>query len=241
MVENKLGGRPLEAFCEVVPSVYEGYGLEIGGTSGIFKSKAPLPIYALARRIDIVDYASNTIWSSRRPKYPIFGSDRPLVNFIISDATNLASIPDLTYDFVACSHVLEHIANPIKALFEWKRVLKKHGVLILVVPDKNCTFDHLRPVTSFEHIVNDFLCNIAEDDLTHLKEVLSLHDFDYDPCAIDRDQLQLRCKNNFKYRAMHHHVFNSDLLERALRYTGFEVFARDYCPPFHLVSIASKA
>jgi len=31
-------------------------------------------------------------------------------------------------------------------------------------------------VTSFEHIVNDFLRNIAEDDLTHLKEVLSLHD-----------------------------------------------------------------
>jgi hypothetical protein len=76
----------------------------------------------------------------------------------------------------------------------------------LVVPDKNCTFDHLRPVTSFEHIVNDFLCNIAEDDLTRLKEVLY-----------------------------------SDLLERALRYTGFEVLARDYCPPFHLFSIASKA
>lgn len=42
--------------------------------------------------------------------------------------------PDESQDYVFTSHVLEHIANPIKAINEWFRVLKVGGYLILIVP-----------------------------------------------------------------------------------------------------------
>jgi SAM-dependent methyltransferase len=42
--------------------------------------------------------------------------------------------PDGTYDFVVCSHVLEHVDDPVKAVSELHRVLKPGGVAILMVP-----------------------------------------------------------------------------------------------------------
>ncbi len=43
--------------------------------------------------------------------------------------------PDGAYDFVACSHVLEHVADDHAALNELLRILKDDGLLWLVVPD----------------------------------------------------------------------------------------------------------
>jgi len=42
---------------------------------------------------------------------------------------------DGAYDFVACSHVLEHVADDNKALHELLRILTPDGLLWLVVPD----------------------------------------------------------------------------------------------------------
>lgn len=43
--------------------------------------------------------------------------------------------PDGAYDFVACSHVLEHVADDRKALEELLRIASPDGLLYLVVPD----------------------------------------------------------------------------------------------------------
>jgi SAM-dependent methyltransferase len=42
---------------------------------------------------------------------------------------------DGAYDFVACSHVLEHVADDRKALYELLRIASPDGLLYLVVPD----------------------------------------------------------------------------------------------------------
>lgn len=42
--------------------------------------------------------------------------------------------PDETFDVVYCSHVLEHVADDRKAMRELRRVLKKDGIAILLVP-----------------------------------------------------------------------------------------------------------
>lgn len=49
--------------------------------------------------------------------------------------------PDSYFDFVICSHVLEHFLNPIKTLEEWKRVVKPYGLIFVIFPHKERTFD----------------------------------------------------------------------------------------------------
>lgn len=59
------------------------------------------------------------------------------------DLTNL-KYPDNTFDFVLCSHVLEHIPNDILAMQELYRVLKPSGFGILQVPiemDRTTTYE----------------------------------------------------------------------------------------------------
>ena len=50
-----------------------------------------------------------------------------------TDATNLA-FPDEVFDFIYCSHVLEHIEEDKKALREMRRVLRVGGHAIFQVP-----------------------------------------------------------------------------------------------------------
>jgi ubiquinone/menaquinone biosynthesis C-methylase UbiE len=63
---------------------------------------------------------------------------------LFCDGSALVDVPDSTYDVLLSSHNLEHFANPIKALKEWRRVLRPNGALVLVLPKYRETFDHLR-------------------------------------------------------------------------------------------------
>ena len=48
---------------------------------------------------------------------------------IPQDATDLPNFSNDEFDFIISSHTLEHLANPIKALKEWERVIKKGGYI----------------------------------------------------------------------------------------------------------------
>ncbi len=61
---------------------------------------------------------------------------------IISDITAIP-VPDASFDAVLCTEVLEHVPDPVKALEEFARVLKKKGVLILSAPFVSMT--HFSP------------------------------------------------------------------------------------------------
>lgn len=50
------------------------------------------------------------------------------------DICNMTLYKDNTFDFLICSHVLEHVVDPDKALQELYRVLKPGGSGILLVP-----------------------------------------------------------------------------------------------------------
>jgi len=53
------------------------------------------------------------------------------------DSLDIAAVdrPDGAYDMVACSHVLEHVADDRRALNELLRIASPDGLLFLVVPD----------------------------------------------------------------------------------------------------------
>jgi SAM-dependent methyltransferase len=149
-------------------------------------------------------------------------------------------LQDNQFDFLLSSHSLEHIANPIKALNHWRRVLKENGRLVLILPDSSVTFDRKRPITNLEHLIEDFKNDVQEDDETHFNEVIDLHDMDLDKALGSRDILKERTIQNLSYRAVHHHVFNFELIKGLLSYIGFEVELQQNFHPFHLITIATK-
>lgn len=61
------------------------------------------------------------------------------MNFIIGDAHKL-DFKSNTFDAVYCLEALEHVANPSQVLSEFKRVMKKDGFAVFLVPSDNNLF-----------------------------------------------------------------------------------------------------
>jgi SAM-dependent methyltransferase len=203
------------------PVVENKYGIEVGGPSALFKTV--MPIYQFVGGLDGINFSTDTVWEGRiKPGENFNYGDNKSGRQFISEATDLREIATARYDFLLSSNCLEHVANPIKALTEWRRVIKPGGGLILVLPKRESNFDHQRPVTKFEHLLDDFTQDVEEDDLTHLDEILALHDLSMDPAAGDLEHFRQRSLKNFENRTLHHHVFDVPLIEGMLNHVGFE-------------------
>ncbi len=217
------------------------YGLEIGGPSNVFTKGNVLPLYPYVR-LDGCNYSIDTIWegSLREGQNYSYSPALPPGYQYIKDAVNLDTIESEKYDFVLSCHSLEHIANPLRALLEWKRILKSDGYLLLVLPEKSGTFDHMRDTVSLDHLISDYKNNIQEDDLTHLPEILKLHDLSRDPGAGSFDSFKKRSLENYKNRALHQHIFDERLVREIFDYLEFEFICSDFVLPFHLIILGRK-
>jgi SAM-dependent methyltransferase len=201
-------------------------GLEIGGPSVLFSpgnsQRLIPPVYAIAASVDNCNFATSTTWSQGEAGRTFrYLPDREPGLQYIHNATDLASITDGSYDFLLASHILEHVANPLRALQEFHRVVKPNGSLLIAVPNQLHTFDHRRPLTTFAHLEADLAANTDESDMTHLEEILALHDLEMDKQSGSPEEFRERCLRNREARCMHHHVFDLALLDRALHHTGF--------------------
>jgi len=212
-------------------------GLEFGGPSAIFTANHLIPIYGIVHSIDNANYSPDTIWTSRTGHLR-FGSRFGMQ--LIVEAGDVSEIASESYDFVAASHVLEHVANPLRALQEWKRIVKPSGTILIVLPHKANTFDHRRHFTTFDHIRSDFESSVTEADLTHLEEILELHDMDLDPPAGSREQFRKRCLQNRSKRAMHHHVFSPELIVEMFSLLEMRVLNVAVERPYHIIVDAMK-
>jgi SAM-dependent methyltransferase len=212
-------------------------GLEFGGPSSIFTRNNLIPIYNIAASIDNCNFAEQTLWSRSGSDYR-FGR-RAGKQFII-DACDPSCLPSEYYDFVVASHMLEHVANPLRALKAWKSLLKPSGSVLLVLPNRTGTFDHKRPFTTFDHIRADLESNVMEDDLTHLNEILELHDLKLDPQAGSPEKFRQRCLQNPSNRAIHHHVFSQELLVEMFAFLEMEIVNLTVERPYHLIVQARK-
>lgn len=217
-------------------------GLEIGGPTRLFKGGNLVPVYPDAGRIDNCNFSAQTLWEGSIVEGATFHyheQHEPGVQYV-AEATDLGMIADNTYDFVLSSHVVEHTANPIQAMSEWKRVLKDQGMLVLIAPHLEGTFDRNRPVTTLAHMIEDFEQKTPETDTTHLPEILALHDMSRDPAAGSRAAFEERCANNLAFRGMHHHVFDTALLVELVDHMGLQITAVEAFRPFNIVVVARK-
>ncbi|HKW76180.1 MAG TPA: methyltransferase domain-containing protein [Terriglobales bacterium] len=193
----------------------------------MFEASGICPIYKYALGIDNVDFSSVTSWKRREDS-------------LIREATDLHGIADATYDFVLSAHNLEHVANPVKALIEWKRVLKRSGSLILVLPNFRFTFDHRRIPTPVSHMLEDYKKGTDERDLSHLPEILALHDLSLDKQAGDVETFKARSLRNFENRCLHHHVFDQINSTDLVRAAGFNIQRCETVKPHHIVILANS-
>jgi SAM-dependent methyltransferase len=239
-VARRVLGRYVKSQKQFRARIEDGFGLEVGGPSSVFRDDGALPLYRYVKGLDNCVYALETIWEGKRAEGPTF-SYHPRktsgVNFV-REATNLHGIDDHGYDFVLSSHSLEHTANPVKALKEWIRVVKPGGPVIVVLPDYRHTFDHRRSPTPIEHMVEDCELRRDEKDLTHLDEILELHDLSRDPLAGSKDCFRQRSLRNFENRCLHHHVFDERNSRRLLEAAGLSVEVLELVKPFHIAVLA---
>ncbi len=209
----------------LIKKLFEGKsGIEIGGPSELFRKNSLLPLYDIVKDLDGCNFSSTTVWqgNTKAGKTYNYYKNKNGAQYI-SEATNLERIPNKNYDFVISSNCLEHIANPLRAIGEWTRVLKKDGLLLLILPNKDYCFDHNRPITSFKHLLEDLHNDVKENDLTHLNEILTFHDLNKDRKAGHFEQFKERSLKNFENRTLHHHVFDVSLLKEIFKYFNMEL------------------
>jgi len=241
-LRNRLGGR-VGIWPEVERALTGRRGIEIGGPSAIFAGGGLVPAYTLLASLDNCQFASATMWhGSLEDGSPYrFDESKPAGTHFVRDGTDLGGLDDGAYDVVLSSHALEHIANPLRALAEWSRVVGPDGHLLLVVPHVQNTIDRLRPVTTLEHIVEDHELGTAEDDRTHMEEFIALADFDVEPTGTTREAFRRRSEEFAQDRALHHHVFDTRLLVQLLDHAGYRIVAVETALPFHIVALAQAA
>ena len=214
--------RKVPAPNQFIKAVAGRRGIEIGGPSLFFDIS--LPLYREVSSLDGVNFSRQTIWEGDIDASMDFCyRKKRLGQQVIAEAADISTVESGSYDFVLSCHSLEHVANPLKALREWNRVLKPGGFLIIALPNKGSNFDHNRPTTLFSHLVSDEQSNIDERDLTHLPEILKLHDLKRDKAAGTFETFKNRSLDNFSNRGLHHHVFDQALLRECLSSTGFNV------------------
>lgn len=230
------------SFLEIAKLLQGKSGMEIGGLSQVFTAQGILPVYPVVGNLDNCNFGDRTVWEGNIREGMTFEFDRnkPAGRQFIAEATAMDAIPSANYDFVLSSHVLEHSANPVLALTEWIRLLKQDGLLVLLLPHKDGTFDHRRPVTSLQHLIDDFNAGMGEDDMTHMAEIMELHDLARDPEAGTREQFKARSEHNLENRCFHHHVFDTRLAVELVDHMGLQILAVEAIPPMHILVVARK-
>lgn len=141
-----------------------GNGLEIGALHEPMRLAAGCTV----RYFDVVDRPT------AQKLFPEIDSAALVpVDFVGNiDADGLQQFAEGQFDFAICNHVLEHLANPIKAVRDLFRIVRPAGHVVLAIPDKDYTFDRPRALTSFDHVWDDFANDVSENSDEHYIDFL---------------------------------------------------------------------
>lgn len=124
-----------------------------------------------------IDFSEGMI---REGKKDIDGVGLKNIDLLIGSGTHLP-FKNETFDKVSCSEIIEHIPNYENAVVEMKRVLKKHGKLVITTPNWHSLNGLLR-------ILFGIVCFILRKKRRH----------PYDKWKTQREVINVLKKNNFK-------------------------------------------
>jgi len=128
---------------------FTGCGLDIGSFDKPF---IPNPAQYNLK----VNYVDRFSPSQLKQLFPDIPSFEPITPDYICDISSegLPFAQNESYDFVICSHVLEHVANPFFLIMEIYRILKEKGIFYLAIPDSRFSDDYGRPQTTYLELVD---------------------------------------------------------------------------------------
>lgn len=155
------------------------------------------------------------------------------------DASNELQISQIgkKFDFIVTSHVIEHIANPIKAIKLWEnKLLNEDGYILSIIPFYKECFDRNRPLTTINHLIEDYKNNVGEDDKTHIEEQKKLHDWSYG----GHKEFYSLCENNELTRVVHHHTFNKNNIKDLFLYLNMDILYLFNHDPLNIVCLTKK-
>lgn len=148
---------------EIATSRLTGSGIEFG--AGTMPVAVPLSC-----KVSFADFLPETELRARA--YSAQGNDFVELSYI-TGMEQMNGIADGSLDFIIAAHVIEHTRNPLRAVENAYRKLKKGGNLVLFVPDMRLTFDKLREITPLEHLIADYENPSSERDVLHYVEFFS--------------------------------------------------------------------
>ena len=122
-----------------------GSGIEIGALH--------YPLWSLPQVS--VKYVDRMTITELRKHYPEVDDIELVEPDIVDDGESLSTFSSNSLDFIIGNHFLEHCQNPLGTIRNHLSKLYVGGILYYAIPDKRLSFDKDRPLTDFEHLVND--------------------------------------------------------------------------------------
>ena len=121
-----------------------GQGIEIGA----LHMPLPTPLGASVAYVDRLDVAG------LRKHYPEL-ADCELKCDRVDDGEKLTTFADESLDFIIANHMLEHCENPIGTVRNHFQRLRSGGFLYYAIPSREHGFDSKRPLTTWDHLLQD--------------------------------------------------------------------------------------
>lgn len=140
---------------------------------GAYSKPAALPYATSIRYADIhtANEAKKTL--EKRNNYRYHRDKFVEVDIIFkNNEPPLISLEDDSVDTVFSNQSLEHSSNPIAALMDYIRVIKKGGIVYTVIPNKSHTFDVNRKTTSLSKLIEKYKSDNWEFTLEEFEELI---------------------------------------------------------------------
>ena len=204
-------------------SQFRGHGLEMSAAS------VPWPCHMEC----IVDYSD--------PFEDDKGAKAGYENHDFVPLDHKASLEDMScilktdYDFIVCSHVIEHTPRVMLALKNVYEHLAKGGMFVMAVPHMDHTFDRLRELTPLSHHISDFKAYERKEDLIHIVDYLENSCIKYSGKNVDVEQCCREFLAGSNELDIHYHTFTEDsfaeiiewFCENVYQWSRYEIFQRN--------------
>ena len=208
-------------------STRESLSTHLGGTGiEVGPGHAPFPVPS-GVSVRFVDRLTSVQHHDLFPELPLeMGFVEPDIVADL-DTDHLRAVESSSQDFVIASHVVEHLADPLAFLDDAHRVLRVGGVLLLLLPDRRCTFDCERDATPLDCVIRDHEVAATTPDDDHLLEFLLGADQGPQFVIPDDPDERARLFAWHRERSIHVHCWTDDEFTEILRYCS-DVLGHDW-------------